>query len=108
MLGSNDQGVTVKVLGQTIRSRRPPKGTAKNVSVVLRPEALSIGQPGGSGLPARTLTLAFTGPVARYTVVLNDDTVLTVDLANPDRDQFFEEGSAVTLFLPKEVPSLLE
>ena len=108
VLGSNDQGVTVKVLGQTIRSRRPPKGTAKNVSVVLRPEALSIGQPGGSGLPARTLTLAFTGPVARYTVVLNDDTVLTVDLANPDRDQFFEEGSAVTLFLPKEVPSLLE
>ena len=108
VLETTGKGTTVQVLGQTIHSRRPPQGAGKNVSVVLRPEALSLGQAGESGIPARVLTLAFTGPVARYTVAINDETVLIVDLANPDQDQFFEEGSAVTLLLPKEIPSLLE
>jgi hypothetical protein len=31
-----------------------------------------------------------------------------VDIANPSPDQFFEQGSEVTLHLPTEIPSVLE
>ena len=108
VLQSNAEGATVRVLGGTTHCSRPHRSNSGMVSVVLRPEALSIGKPGGEGIPARVVTLAFTGPVARYTVAIDDGTVLTVDIANPRPDQFFEEGSSVTLFLPKEIPSLLE
>ena len=108
VLQSNADGATVRVLGGTTHSSRPHRSNRGMVSVVLRPEALSLGKPGEEGIPARVVTLAFTGPVARYTVAIDDGTVLTVDIANPKQDQFFEEGSSVTLFLPQEIPSLLE
>ena len=64
-------------------------------------------QAGEEGVPAEVLTLAFTGPIARYTVAVEDGPVLTVDLPNPGPDQFFGEGTSVSLQLPDEVPSLL-
>ncbi len=107
VLESNANGATVRVLGQTIRSRRPPQDPQGQVSIVLRPEALIIEKAGQTEVPARVLTMAFTGPIARYTVAADDDTVLTVDLPNPSPDQFFSEGTAVSLQLPPEVPALL-
>jgi iron(III) transport system ATP-binding protein len=104
---SNAGGATVRVFGRTIRSRRPPGDTSRPVSLVLRPEALRIGAQEDGGVPARVLTLAFLGPLARYTVAVQDGTVLTVDLHNPSPEQFFPEGTAVSLRLPSEVPSLL-
>ncbi|MFQ5859576.1 MAG: ABC transporter ATP-binding protein [Anaerolineae bacterium] len=100
-------GATIRLFGQTIHSRRPPRNPAAQVSVVLRPEALRIGGDGDLGVPARVLSLAYIGPLARYTVAVEDGTVLTVDLPNPGPDQFFAEGSSVTLQLPATVPSLL-
>jgi iron(III) transport system ATP-binding protein len=108
VLESNGNGAEVKVLGLMLHCSRPCRGNNRQVAVVLRPEALSLGKVGDQGLPARVLTLAFTGPVARYTVSINDGIVLTVDIANPSPDQFFEQGSEVTLHLPKEIPSVLE
>jgi iron(III) transport system ATP-binding protein len=107
VLGPNTGGATVRVLGETIRSRRPPQNPDGQVSIVLRPEALGIKQVDAPGVPVRVLTLAFTGPLARYTVAANDGTVLTVDLPNPGPDQFFAEGTPVSLQLPAEVPALL-
>jgi iron(III) transport system ATP-binding protein len=107
VLESNANGATVRVLGQTIRSRRPPQDPQTQVSIVLRPEALEIDKAGEEGVPARVLTMAFTGPIARYTVAADEDIVLTVDLPNPGPDQFFAEGTSVTLKLPSEVPALL-
>jgi ABC-type Fe3+/spermidine/putrescine transport system ATPase subunit len=104
---SNSRGATVRVFGQTIRSRRPPLDPENQVSIVLRPEALQIVKAGEVGVPATVLTMAFTGPIARYTVAVQDDIVLTVDLPNPGPDQFFPEGTSVTLQLPPEVPALL-
>ncbi len=107
LVDSTGDGVTVRLLGQTIRSRRPPKNPDKPVSVVLRPEALHLKDAGDTGVPVHVLTLAFTGPIARYTVAAEDGTVLTVDLPNPGPDQFYGEGTAVSLGLPAEVPALL-
>jgi len=106
---SNADGATVRVFGQVVRSRRPPRNPAGQVSIVLRPEALKIEKATDSGVPARVLTLAFTGPLARYAVAVDgdDDTVFIVDLPNPDPDHFFAEGSPVSLQLPAEVPALL-
>jgi iron(III) transport system ATP-binding protein len=100
-------GALVRVFGQTIRSRRPPRNPGSTVSLVLRPEALRIEKTGGAGVPARVLTQAFVGPLVRYTVAVNTSTVLTVDLHNPGPDEFFAEGTPVTLQLPSEVPALL-
>lgn len=108
VLESNGSGAVVQVLGLTIRSTKPTKGNNRDVAIVLRPEALSLGKEGEQGIPARVVTLAFTGPVARYTVAINDGSVLIVDIANPSTDQFFPEGSNVTLHLPDEIPSILE
>ncbi len=104
---SNTNGATVSVFGQTIRSRRPPQDPGNQVSIVLRPEALQIEKAGEAGVPAKVLTMAFTGPIARYTLSVDDGTLLTVDLPNPGPDQFFAEGTSVSLQLPSEVPALL-
>ena len=108
LVESHQDGAVVRVLGQTIRSRRPPKNSQGPVSVVLRPEALAISSHGDHGVPARVINLAYVGPIARYRVqVERHDTELTVDLSNPGPDQFYEEGSQVRIQLPAEVPSLL-
>jgi len=108
LVESNAKGAVVRVFGQTVRSRRPPRNPAGSVSIVLRPEALELVGGHGAGVPARVRTLAYVGPIARYRVVVEGDgTELTVDLSNPRPDQFYEEGTEVGLRLPDEVPSLL-
>ena len=108
LVDSNAKGAVVRVFGQTIRSRRPPRNPAGTVSIVLRPEALELVGGHDAGVPARVRTLAYVGPIARYRVVVDGDgTELTVDLSNPGPDQFYAEGTEVRLRLPDEVPSLL-
>ena len=108
LVDSNAKGAVVRVFGQTIRSRRPPRNPAGAVSIVLRPEALELVGRDDAGVPARVRTLAYVGPIARYRVAVEGDgTELTVDLSNPRPDQFYEEGTEVRLRLPDEVPSLL-
>jgi iron(III) transport system ATP-binding protein len=107
LLETNGKNASVRLFGKTIRSRRAPRNPDGQVSVVLRPEALEIDQPDPEGVPAHVLTMAFTGPLVRYTIRTNDGTLLTVDLHNPGPDQFFAEGTPVSLKLPAEVPALL-
>jgi iron(III) transport system ATP-binding protein len=107
LVESNAQGAVVRAFDRTIKSRRPPQRPDGQLSIVLRPEALEITESEDSGVPARVLTTAFTGPLVRYTIRTGDGTQLTVDLHNPGPDQFFPEGTAVALKLPDEVPALL-
>jgi len=108
LVETRTDGAIVRVLGQTIRSRRPPKSAGGPVSIVLRPEAMAISSSGDHGVLARVRSLAYVGPIARYRVqVEGDGTELIVDLSNPRPDQFFEEGAQVKIQLPAEVPSLL-
>jgi spermidine/putrescine ABC transporter ATP-binding subunit len=107
---SNSEGSVVRLFGQTIRSRRPPRRRDEEVAIVLRPEALSLSQANGSGtagVPAHVLNLSYIGPMVRYTVGVQGGSILTVDLYNPGPDQFYPEGTPVSLHLPAEVPSLL-
>lgn len=108
LLESNAEGASVRVFGQEIRSHLPPKDPKSPISVVLRPEAIRIVSGKDSGIPARVRALAYIGPIARYTVAVEEDgTELIIDLSNPSSDEFYEEGTSVQIQLPKEVPALL-
>ena len=107
LVETNAQGAAVRVFGKIIRSRRLPKNPNGPLALVLRPEALEIDKPNSTGVDAHVLTMAFTGPLVRYTIRTQDGTLLTVDLHNPGPDQFFAEGTPVQLKLPEEVPALL-
>ncbi len=107
VLEVTNASATVRVFGQVLRSRRPPRQPAATASLVLRPEALGVDNAGAAGVPGHIQTLAFVGPLVRYTVALQDGTILTVDLHNPGPDQFFAEGTPVSVQLPGEVPALL-
>jgi len=108
LVGSNDKGADIRVLGQMIHSRLAPTDPSASISVVLRPEAIRIVSGKDSGIPARVRALAYIGPIARYTVAVEKDgTELIIDLSNPSSDEFYEEGTSVQIQLPKEVPALL-
>jgi iron(III) transport system ATP-binding protein len=109
LLSVGPDEATIRVFGQTMRSRRPPLHSANSTALVLRPEALRILPEGAAGTPARVVTMTYVGPIARYTVAVaaDEEQLLTVDLYNPGPDEFFAEGTAVSLQLPEEVPALL-
>lgn len=108
MVEADAEGATMRLFGQTIHSNQRPQEAGSHASVVLRPEALRIERSNGQGVPARVLSLAFIGPIARYTVLVEDGTELIVDLSNPGPDDFFEEGTEVRLQLPAEISALLD
>ena len=97
----------VSVLGQTLHSCRPPGNTGNGVSVVLRPEALHIRARDDEEVSARVVTMSFLGPLIRYTIGVDNGPELIVDMHNPGADDFFAEGTAVSLQLPDKVEALL-
>lgn len=108
LVEAGPNGAVVRVFGQTVRSRRPPRQAAGKVALVLRPEALKIDRDGQDGVPGRVRSLAYIGPIARYRVVVEGDgTELIIDHSNPGPDEFYPEGTPVRVKLPAEVPSLL-
>jgi iron(III) transport system ATP-binding protein len=107
VLETSDRGATVSVLGQTLRSRRPPTSADDGVSVVLRPEALSVCEHNDTDVSARVVTMSFLGPLIRYVIGVDSGPALTVDVHNPGPEDFHAEGSPVSLQLPDEVQALL-
>ena len=107
VLEANEDDATVRVLGQTLHSCRPPSSTGNRVSVVLRPEALHIRARDDEGVSARVVTMSFLGPLIRYTIGVDNGPELMVDVHNPGPDDFHAEGSPVSLKLPDEVQALL-
>jgi iron(III) transport system ATP-binding protein len=109
LLSVGPDEATVRVFGKTMRSRRPPLHSTNSTALVLRPEALRILPEGAGGTPARVVTMTYVGPIARYIVAVaaDEEQLLTVDLYNPGPEEFFAEGTAVSLQLPEEVPALL-
>jgi iron(III) transport system ATP-binding protein len=107
VLEASQQGATVSLFGQTLRSRRPPDNTDDGVSVVLRPEALGVCEHNDSDVSARVVTMSFLGPLIRYVIGVDHGPELTVDVHNPGSDDFHAEGSPVSLQLPDEVQALL-
>jgi iron(III) transport system ATP-binding protein len=107
VLDTTADGATVRFHSTTISAKGLPDRTVREVYVVFRPETLRISRRVDHGVPARVVTLAFLGPLVRYTVVVDDGPELIVDMHNPAEDDFFAEGTAVTVHLPDRVPALL-
>lgn len=107
LVESNSNGAVVRLFGQSIRIRRPPQDPRGQLSIVLRPETLRIENAGQQGVPARVRSLAFTGPLVRYTVVVDQGPEIVVDMHNPSPGEFVPEGTPVALQLPSEVPALI-
>ena len=114
LVAADDAGATIRVFGKVLHSRRPPKHPSNSPALVLRPEALDLLPEGAEGTPARVVTMTYVGPMARYVVAVDGEAegaggqqLLTVDLYNPGPDEFFAEGTPVSLQLPAEVPALL-
>jgi iron(III) transport system ATP-binding protein len=109
VVSANAGEATIRVFGQTLRSRRPPLHSDNTTALVLRPEALRLLPDGAPGTPARVVTMTYVGPIARYVVAVGaeEEQLLTVDLYNPGPEEFFPEGTTVSLQLPDEVPALL-
>ncbi|MDT8305591.1 MAG: ABC transporter ATP-binding protein [Anaerolineae bacterium] len=109
IVSSGAEEAVIRVFGQTLRSRRPRQHSDNTTALVLRPEALRIRPEGATGTPARVVSMTYVGPIARYVIAVAGDgeQLLTVDLYNPRPDEFFPEGTMVSLQLPDEVPALL-
>jgi ABC-type Fe3+/spermidine/putrescine transport system ATPase subunit len=119
------RGTVVQYLGRTLPGLRHPQGAAAStgatpsgksaIAAVLRPEALKLhngaGISGPDQIPARVQTFAFLGALIRYTVIVEDASSpaqeLTIDLHNPQPDQFYAPGSLVHIQLPTEGVALL-
>jgi iron(III) transport system ATP-binding protein len=100
-------GAAIRVSGQVLQSRQPPRDPRVGLAVVLRPEALRLAADGETGVPGRIVSTVFVGPLVRYTVAVNDGTQLVVDHHNPAPHAFHADGTAVMVKLPGEVPSVL-
>jgi iron(III) transport system ATP-binding protein len=107
LVTADANGATVRVFGQTIRSRRPLQQTGHSVAAVLRPEAMKLSNGGEAGVPVRVVDQSYIGPMVRYRVMTPDETEVTVDVHNPGPEEFFDIGTAVSLHLPPEIPALL-
>lgn len=102
------QGASVEVFGQELETREIPPEADGSYSVVLRPEALSVDENPNNGVPARVVAMAYIGPLVRYDLIVErDETPLIVDVYNPSPEEFYEQGSRVSVQLPAEVPSVL-
>lgn len=107
LVTADADGATIRVFGQTIRSRRPPRQSGQPVSAVLRPEALKLSSSNEAGVQVRVIDQSYIGPMIRYRVMTPDETQVTVDVHNPSPEEFFDPGTAVSLHLPQEIPALL-
>jgi iron(III) transport system ATP-binding protein len=107
VLDTSTDGATVQFFGKTISTKGLPDHDVRQAHVVFRPEALRISSAEDPGVPARVLTVAFLGPLVRYTVMIDNGPELIVDMHNPDEADFFAEGTAVAVHPPDKVPALL-
>jgi iron(III) transport system ATP-binding protein len=107
VLDTNVDGATVQYFGKTISTKRLLNKNVSEVHVVFRPESLRISRAEDPGVPARVLTVAFLGPLVRYTVKVDNGPELIVDMHNPDEDDFFAEGTTVAVHPPDKVAPLL-
>ncbi|WP_171109238.1 MULTISPECIES: ABC transporter ATP-binding protein [Streptomyces] len=91
-------GEDVEVLGQRLPIDGPVPDGARDVDVLVRPEAVRVRADGGG--TARVVATAFLGAVVRVTVRLADGTDVKADLPAHDAAGL-AAGSAVDLSLPR-------
>ncbi|MBI2454958.1 MAG: ABC transporter ATP-binding protein, partial [candidate division NC10 bacterium] len=102
-----DGTVTVAALGR--RLAVPCAGAevkpSDAVHLVIRPEAVLIGEP-GAGIPGEVRKTTYLGPVVQYEVGAADQVFAAADY-NPDRKRIFTEGCPVGVRFMEECFHLL-
>jgi iron(III) transport system ATP-binding protein len=75
VIGEPNGKVEIELLGTRLQAPVPGKAVARDVLALLRPEAVTLGQP-GEGLPGRVEEIEYLGDLTEYRVRVGD-TVLT-------------------------------
>jgi putative spermidine/putrescine transport system ATP-binding protein len=100
---------TVSVAGQTIRAPRAVDMSADQaVTVALRPEAVEIGEGGGTNrLTGRIEDVSFLGSIVRTRVRVGDDATVSLDQFNDPALEAAGIGDSVTISFPPEAALVL-
>jgi putative spermidine/putrescine transport system ATP-binding protein len=100
---------TVSVAGQTIRTPKAiESGADRPVTVALRPEAIEIGEGGGSNrLSGPVEDVSFLGSIVRTRVRIGDDASVSLDQFNDPGLASAAIGDRVTISFPPEATIVL-
>src|SRR4051812_12558818 len=102
-------GSRVSVAGQEITSAKPVQsGGGGLVTVALRPEAIELGETGGSNRLRGTVEdVSFLGSIVRTRIKIGDDSALSFDQFNDPALAAATVGDAVTVSFPVEATLVL-
>jgi putative spermidine/putrescine transport system ATP-binding protein len=99
----------VSVAGQTIRTPRAIPTSDRAVTVALRPEAVEIGEAGGSNrLTGRVEDVSFLGSIVRTRVRVADDAAVSLDQFNDPALAPPAIGETITISFPPEATLVLQ
>ncbi len=97
------------VAGQEIRGSRPGDGDSERVTVALRPEAIELGEAGGSNrLHGTVEDVSFLGSIVRTRVRIGDREQLSFDQFNDPSLTASTIGDTITVSFPPEATLVLE
>jgi putative spermidine/putrescine transport system ATP-binding protein len=102
-------GGRLTVAGQEIRAAKPiAEGTGRRVTVALRPEAVELGEAGGSDrLTGQIEDVSFLGSIVRTRVRLGDGATVSLDTFNDPALAPAVVGDTVTISFPPEAALVL-
>jgi putative spermidine/putrescine transport system ATP-binding protein len=102
-------GGVVSIAGQTIRTPKAiESGADRPVTVALRPEAIEIGEGGGSNrLTGAVEDVSFLGSIVRTRVHIGDDASVSLDQFNDPGLASAAIGDRVTISFPPEATLVL-
>jgi putative spermidine/putrescine transport system ATP-binding protein len=99
----------LSVEGQEIRGARPGTGSGQRVTVALRPEAVEIGEGGGSNRLRGTVEdVSFLGSIVRTRVRIGEKETLSFDTFNDPSLAASAIGEVVTISFTPESSLVLE
>ena len=96
------EAARLSVEGQEIKGARPGTGSGQRVTVALRPEAVEIGESGGSNRLRGTVEdVSFLGSIVRTRVRVTADAIVSLDQFNDPGLAAPAIGQAVTISFPR-------
>ena len=100
---------TVSIGGQSIRTPKAIDGQAnRTVTVALRPEAVEIGETGGSNrLVGQVEDVSFLGSIVRTRVTVMEGTAVSLDQFNDPALAALAIGETITISFPPEATLVL-
>jgi putative spermidine/putrescine transport system ATP-binding protein len=99
---------TVSIGGQTIRTPKAIDGGQSAVTVALRPEAVELGEAGGTNRLSGTVEdVSFLGSIVRTRVRVTDQALISLDQFNDPGLAASVIGDRVTISFPAEASLVL-